>query len=327
MLASTYILEQLNYLLGQIKGVKGGKDIEYVHQARVASRRMRAAFDMLDICFAKDRVGKWNKIIKKLTKELGQARDKDVQIEHLTEILQNLDKKEYKPGIKRLILRLKQDRIQIQPYVLKTIRRIEAKKVLNEIKKETRLNIQNLKLEKVDIKSVFVLNQIILRVHQKLQNVYLFEQTLKNPDDHSGHHELRIAAKKLRYCMEISSNVLEKGFEKYISGIKHLQKLLGELHDYAVWLEFLKLFSKQEKELVKLYYGREKPYDKIRPGLNYLKRKFHLKHKNIFRETVKYKQQLDTDKFFDNMIFNIEQCQHNYLKQFYGTKNNQNSLN
>ena len=50
-LACRYLREQLDKLTREVQGVRTSDGIEPVHQARVASRRMRAAFEMFSDCF------------------------------------------------------------------------------------------------------------------------------------------------------------------------------------------------------------------------------------------------------------------------------------
>ena len=82
-LAVKYIRQQARQLARQLDGVRAAEDIEYVHRARVATRRLRASLAMFGQCFAPKRVKRWRKAIRRLTGSLGDARDRDVQIEFL----------------------------------------------------------------------------------------------------------------------------------------------------------------------------------------------------------------------------------------------------
>jgi CHAD domain-containing protein len=53
-------------------------------------------------------------------------------------------------------------------------------------------------------------------------------------------HELRIAAKRLRYSMEFFESCYGKRLNSFITAIRDLQELLGKIHDCDVMLEFLK---------------------------------------------------------------------------------------
>jgi hypothetical protein len=52
-------------------------------------------------------------------------------------------------------------------------------------------------------------------------------------------HELRIAAKRLRYSMEFFESCYGKRLARYLDSIRELQELLGNVHDCDVMIEFL----------------------------------------------------------------------------------------
>jgi CHAD domain-containing protein len=59
------------------------RDIEAVHDMRVATRRLRAALEMFELCFPRVAYRSVLRDVKKLADALGQRRDRDVQIERL----------------------------------------------------------------------------------------------------------------------------------------------------------------------------------------------------------------------------------------------------
>ena len=56
LLAAKYLRRQAKQLAEQFDGVRAAEDIEYVHRARVATRRLRAALRMFGDCFPRRRV-------------------------------------------------------------------------------------------------------------------------------------------------------------------------------------------------------------------------------------------------------------------------------
>jgi CHAD domain-containing protein len=57
--------------------------------------------------------------------------------------------------------------------------------------------------------------------------------------DSEALHELRIAAKRLRYSMEFFESCYGKRLNNYIESIKELQELLGNIHDCDVMIELV----------------------------------------------------------------------------------------
>ena len=66
-------------------GVLDVSDIEAVHRMRVATRRLRAALEVFEPCFARKRYRRALKEVKRLADALGERRDRDVAIAGLTE--------------------------------------------------------------------------------------------------------------------------------------------------------------------------------------------------------------------------------------------------
>ena len=94
LLACQYLREQLDCLARHTLGARQAQDVEDVHQARVASRRMRAALVMFAPCFPKKTIKLWGRHIKAITQGLGDARDKDVQILFVQRFLKGLGEDE-----------------------------------------------------------------------------------------------------------------------------------------------------------------------------------------------------------------------------------------
>ncbi len=87
----------------------GGADTEGVHDARVASRRVRAAMDVAAPVFPPVWFEPLQRVAKEITTELGAVRDRDVLLEYLTAARDAASPNE-RPGIDRLIARVERER-------------------------------------------------------------------------------------------------------------------------------------------------------------------------------------------------------------------------
>jgi len=85
--------------------VRKQEDIEAVHKMRVASRRLRAAFDAFESCADPKSFKKVNRRVKKLADRLGTVRDTDVMVSGLHTYLQEVTSEE-QAGVQWLIDRL-----------------------------------------------------------------------------------------------------------------------------------------------------------------------------------------------------------------------------
>jgi CHAD domain-containing protein len=86
-----------------------GEDIEGVHDVRVASRRLRAAMDVAVGCFPDGWFRPLHELAKEITSALGEVRDRDVLLDHLTKQREAAAPGE-RPGIDRLIDRVTRER-------------------------------------------------------------------------------------------------------------------------------------------------------------------------------------------------------------------------
>lgn len=77
-------------------------------------------------------------------------------------------------------------------------------------------------------------------------------------------HNVRIAAKRLRYTLELFPGVVGDDGERAIALLRDLQDELGLLHDHDVRIALI------ERELAKLATGSGKKAARLRPGLDAL---------------------------------------------------------
>ncbi len=308
-LAYHYIGGQIKKLQREIDGARQAKDIEHIHQSRVASRRLRSALGVFENCFDIKKVKKWRKEIKRLTKSLGPARDADVQIEFLNKVISELDEKETKlhPGIERLLLRIIQNRQTFQNKVIKTIDRLESRAIIADIHSAIEKIMFYLRNENPDVKSKDTFQTTSQHISSKLQELLSHQECLKDHLDKQGHHQLRIAAKRLRYTMEICREPYNGRLNNVIKVAQKLQTLLGDIHDCDVWCNHIDKFLEEELQRTEEYFGYDKPYYLLLPGLEYLQQKLRQKRQQFFEELLVYWKKLCDEKTWDKLISKLKE--------------------
>lgn len=80
---------------------------------------------------------------------------------------------------------------------------------------------------------------IIARV--RLDEMYSWDKYVDSPYNVRGLHNLRIAAKRLRYTLEVFENVLPEAAQPIIEELGQIQDELGVLHDSDVMIALLRL--------------------------------------------------------------------------------------
>jgi len=74
---------------------------------------------------------------------------------------------------------------------------------------------------------------------QKVEEVYSWEQFIRDPARREELHNMRISVKRLRYTMEFFAVNYGKHFSDFLETIIELQDILGDIHDIDVVLEVL----------------------------------------------------------------------------------------
>ncbi len=107
--AGRIILTRWREMMSYRDGTLAGDDIEELHSMRVSSRRLRAAMDAFADVFPARTFRRYLREVKRITDTLGNARDLDVAIEHLTALIPGLEQDD-RPGIEGLIDRYEEQR-------------------------------------------------------------------------------------------------------------------------------------------------------------------------------------------------------------------------
>ncbi len=266
---ASVLLKHRKDLSDEIAAVRGGgDDIDPVHDARVASRRLRATLPIFEDCLSAKKVKKWLKQIKKVTGALGEARDTDVQLESLGKTYKKLPERRYRPGVRRLMVRLLQKREKLQEPLAKAMKELEDSGILAEMS----AYLEPLEAQAGDnyVYTPALYQHSFQTITARLDTFLSFEEIVYQPEKAAELHQMRIAAKWLRYTMETFSPMYADQLKPYLQAARTTQDLVGEIHDSDVWQIFLPQFLEEERQRTLEYYGRETPFKRLIAGIQYL---------------------------------------------------------
>lgn len=88
--------------------------------------------------------------------------------------------------------------------------------------------------------------RIILQ--QRLDDMYAYAPYVENPDNIQELHDLRIAAKRVRYTLELFEDFLPAISKEFVQELGKLQDELGALHDSEVMLTLLRQLLQASQE-------------------------------------------------------------------------------
>ena len=123
--ARQVIVSYFQKMMSYKEGAEAGTDIEFVHEMRVTSRRLRAAMDNFEDCFPEKPFKKYYKKIKAITRTMGAVRDLDVLIARFQRELVTLTEAE-RADIRGLIEHLQQKREDARKPMLTLFAKLEA---------------------------------------------------------------------------------------------------------------------------------------------------------------------------------------------------------
>jgi CHAD domain-containing protein len=297
-LAVQFLKKQLKQLAAQDEGIREGIDLEYVHRARVAMRRLRAGMKFFDECFDARCGKRWRREIRRLGRELGDARDKDVQIEYVRGALAELREPQYVPGIARLLVTFERQRESVQVRVLRALDRFRQSRTPEEISAA----IKSMAGHETVAPSEFVLQRAEEQIVSRLDDLLSYQSSLADAADQQQHHAMRIAAKRLRYTMEICRGAYAGKLDPFLASVKEIQGLLGEIHDRDVWGAQLDALLADERDQLGATYGHDKPLERIKPGIEHLRRERAGDRDRLFDQLAGYWETLRRENLWENLV-------------------------
>lgn len=231
-------------MLRHEEGTRLGEDIEELHDMRVATRRMRAAFEVFDGAFKPGAIKAHLQGLKATGRALGRVRDLDVFMEK-AQIFQKAQLKEHHQGLKTLLYTWEQEREAARE---RMVTYLDSESYQNFTQKISvfldKPGAGARSLPKDPLTPYQVSDIVPVLIYTRLSVVRAFDAIMENASIDQL-HALRIEFKKLRYTVEFFREVLGKEAKAVINDIKELQDHLGDLNDAQVATVILRDFHVQ----------------------------------------------------------------------------------
>ncbi len=261
--AADTLAEALETLTNRLEEMGGEKDPEFLHRARVATRRVRSAAALFSRCFPRRKMKDLGRCAAALTARLGRARDLDVQTEAVREELK-ADRKSERAGLSRLLLRLEQKRKKQERKIGNGAEFRESGIFLREMAAELRRPGEK---KETGEKKGCTFEDLSAEILRRTDGVLDYAPFAAAPEAWKELHNLRKRVKKLRYALELLDPLSGGRFGDFLPGLKKLQDSLGELHDCHVWIDFLPDFLEKEKNRTEKYYGHTRTFAPLAAGI------------------------------------------------------------
>jgi CHAD domain-containing protein len=187
-------------------------DRESLHQARVATRRLREVLPLVDPGARGQRL---RRKVRRLTRALGPVRELDVALETLDALAGEVPRS----AVAHLKLALKEERRRMTAAMLHEVARVDLDKLRRRVIAAARLDPE------VDGRARAA--RRAARLYSAIEaagSIYLPDRL----------HDVRIAVKKLRYAFELVHRVNGARAVARLRRLRQAQDLLGRMHDLEV---------------------------------------------------------------------------------------------
>ena len=234
----TIALACLDHLQRNHAGALGSDDAEYIHQMRVATRRLRAALRLFGPLLPEGFADRLLPPLHELLHMLGQARDYDVLHAEIADpVLRALPDE---PRLAALVGIITERRFAIRQNALQQL----AAPRYGEVVLQTLATLHGLALKvsagdtaSADLDTAPELPRLLDFANDRLQR--LRKKTLAlaaaaNVDNPTSLHALRIGIKRFRYALEFFAPLAaRKPMQRLVEHLTALQDALGQINDLA----------------------------------------------------------------------------------------------
>lgn len=225
--AAKILLERGENVIAQFTAAQKPDNADGIHDLRVAIRRLRTAMRDLALGSDKKETRRLDEELKSIAAIAGRVRDHDVALDVLAKLSADLTDVLILKGLNEMIMgrrkRREADLVSL------------AELLTSERTEQLSAAIRLLTLEAAaDIKKRDDAADTVIR--ERRSEFLELASCLYDPWDIIGHHKLRIAAKRLRYSVELFDRFLSDSEETPSERIAVMQDHLGDMHDCDVWI-------------------------------------------------------------------------------------------
>jgi len=226
-LSVALLRQRLVSLLTAMPAAQAGDETS-VHQARVASRRLREALPVLGARADADALDRAGKRVRRITRALGPVRELDVTLSLLDELeAKGGAPKRALARVRKAVIEERQKRRRAMLEEIKPSRLEKLRKRLVEVAApETHANTGGNALAEAAVQAGHRARKLKAAI-DRAGGIYLADRL----------HRVRIEAKKLRYALEIQRELTKSRSMAGLARLKTQQDLLGRIHDLEILID------------------------------------------------------------------------------------------
>jgi len=216
-------------------GVRDGSDAEELHRFRVATRRSRALIRAARPLI-RDQLAPLDRELRWLGGASGPSRDRDVLIEHIRGLLDDLEPDQ--AGAQSIIAGLERERLDERQALLRAIDSDRFGELL--------VRFADALKDLVAFDDEVGLRRLAERELNRLRSAY--EELGSDPPDEEF-HALRIKAKHARYAVELAARAEGRPLTSLLDALRELQDVIGAHQDAVVAERRVRALAGQDSAL------------------------------------------------------------------------------
>jgi CHAD domain-containing protein len=219
-------------------GTRIGEDPEFLHDMRVSTRRLRAAFRTFRDAFGPKRLTGFNAQLRWIASVLGDVRDLDVYLERLPEYAARLPEAD-RPALDPYRSDLERRRERARSRMLRALDSRRYESFLDRFDRFLRKGPPIRPSQPAARLPATVAAP--RKIRKALKKVLAHGRAIPETDPPpQALHDLRIQCKRLRYTCEFFRPLYGKGMRRFLRSVVELQDLLGAHQDACVAGETLR---------------------------------------------------------------------------------------
>lgn len=232
--ARTLLIERGRDFNRRLRTALSSFDPEDIHDLRVSSRRLREGLALFADCYPPGSITRLGKRIKRVTRLLGEIRNRDEALLFFESLRAELDST-CQSELDRMLTGFRAER-QNEARALETgLKNISATELsrLNRqvVERPCLFTPTGTAIDPFTPLAFFARNSLSSRLGDVLQLIPAASQE----DNVTAQHQLRIAVKHFRYRLEILSFLLGNSYKELYTTVKEYQEVLGKMHDLDVF--------------------------------------------------------------------------------------------
>lgn len=212
-------------------GTRVGDDPEFLHDMRVSTRRLRAAFRTFRGAVRESRVAAFGKSLKWVAAVLGDVRDLDVYLERLPEYAKLLPEED-REALAPFRDHLEREREKARARML---RALETRRYAGFLERFEAFLLRGAPARPaLPAARERVTAAAPRRIRKALRRALRQGRAIPEDPPAADLHALRITMKRLRYACEFFADLYGKPMKQFIRSVVELQDLLGAHQDACV---------------------------------------------------------------------------------------------